>query len=126
MNYSEYLDKFETSISKSILANRNDEIVPIKNKSKNIIDNEFSKFIGDIFKSDKKIAINYYGYYKLSSEIIDTIEEIAKHFPNIKIVKCPVIFFNSIKISDLKKVNRELVKDFYEFKDYIVKLRWNR
>lgn len=87
---------------------------------------DLEKFIGRKFICDKLLAINYYGFFKLSSEAYRAIESIKNVFPGIRSIKSPAIHFNSIKIEKISEIAPHLVGDFVEFKNHIVSLRWHK
>lgn len=130
MDFEKYLIEFERKIFiegyKNGLFNKRDpEIVPLKNQK--LSNTSFGRFIGNQFKFDQVLSINYYGLFKLSSEIVNVAEQ-ARQIYNfgIRSIKVPVIYFSSLRIETIKKLSPELFIDYPEFKKHIVNLRWNK
>lgn len=85
---------------------------------------DFASFVGRSFEYSQLLAINYYGYFKLSTGIIEASSVAAKTFKEIKAVRTPVVFFNTLKKCHVKKYDEGLKDDYRRFKDFIVDLRW--
>jgi hypothetical protein len=127
--FQEYLKKFESSVMvKSYeLFNKNRSglpfhyTVPIRAGSKL---KEFKTTIGTNFEYDDILALNYYGYYKVSSYIMKRVKALNNIFPNIRVVSTPVIFFNAILPATVEKISPVLSQDFLAFKDELVRMRW--
>ena len=127
MNYQKYLYEFEKQIICSGFASdyfkkRKEEIVPLRYGK--LSKSEFGEFIGKTFNAEILLAINYYGLFKLSTEIIRAAKSVNHIFGEVRSIKSQVIHFNSIRIEDVKNLAPELVIDYPEFKKYIVGLRW--
>ena len=86
---------------------------------------EFGRFIGDTFVFDGILAFNYYGLFKVSDKIKQTYLDNLKIFPGIRVIQSPVVNFASILPADVQYICPDLYEGFREFKEYIVKLRWN-
>jgi len=139
MLYKNYMRRFEREViytgfmmgrfckhKNGFIAGRKpiEEIVPLRYGK--LSKSEFGEFIGKIFDAPVLLAINYYGLFKLSTEIIKAAESVKHIFGEIRSIKSPVVHFNSIKIEDVKELAPELFPDYPEFKKYIVGLRWGR
>lgn len=129
MNKTEYLNQFESKIivegfKKEVFGKRIEEIVPIR--SGKLTNTGFGSFIGRSFKCGILLSINYYGLFKLSDEIVNISENAKIIFSEIRSVKSPVIHFNSIKPEQVKLLAPELLKNYDEFKKYVVNLRWHK
>ncbi|MGD9156824.1 MAG: hypothetical protein PVG39_00320 [Desulfobacteraceae bacterium] len=129
MNFKDYLCKFErqviyTGFMMGRFGERKEEIVPLRYGK--LSKSEFGEFIEKTFDAGVLLAINYYGLFKLSTEIIKAAESVRHIFGEIRSIKSPVVHFNSIKIEDVKELAPELFPDYLEFKKYIVELRWGQ
>ncbi len=124
-----YMDRFEKEIivkgfEKGIFDTKCDKIVPLREGK--FVNTPFGKLIGKTFQCDDLIAIDYYGHYKLSTGIIQTVKSAEHIFPQVKCIVANIIHFNSIKMSHIKKHidNAEMELGFSDFKRVLVGLRW--
>lgn len=110
-----------------------DMIIPINGGK--LRKTRFGEFIGSQFESHNNFAINYYGYFKLSSKIVRMVDRAKYIFGSVKTIKTKVIYFNSdyiinemdnlIKFPDGKTLYRKTILDNYSsFKDFLINLRW--
>jgi len=122
-----YLLEFERSVIKlgverGVFGDGKEEVVPLR--SGKLSKEPLGEFVGDIFDSDKVIAINYYGLYKLSRGIFRAVESVKIMFPDVRSIKSPVVHFNSLKAENIIALAPNLAPGYDEFKKYIVRLRW--
>lgn len=124
-DFKEYLYKFEQDFLvygfENGFFNKKKEDVPLKCK---LLTTKFGGFIEHEFTYEKFLAINYYGLFKFSSEIFRKINNYKHIFINIRVIKSPLIHFNSIKKDTITKIAPHLAEDFQKFKDHVVFLRW--
>lgn len=129
MDYKKYMTDFEKEVicrgfMDNVFGKRCEEIVPLRFGK--MSETQFGSFMGKTFVFNKVLAINYYGYFKLSSQIIVIKNQASKIFGELRSIKSPVVHFNSIRIEDVKSFAPQLFDDFLEFKKYIVGLRWEK
>jgi len=128
MDFNEYLKDFESKIVvggfTSGIFSAKEHVVPLRPGK--LSNSEFGQFVGEVFEADDIFAINYYGLYKLSEKIITVSNDAMNIFGTIRSIKCPVVYFNSIKFETVKKLSPELYENFAEFKKYVVDLRWGK
>ena len=129
MDKVKYLNQFENKViiegfKKGIFGKRIEEIVPLRNGK--LTSTTFGNYIGRSFVYKALLSINYYGLFKLSTEIINAAKNAETIFSEIRSIKSPVIHFNSVKIEQVKELAPELVQEYSDFKKYIVDLRWNK
>lgn len=127
MNYLKYLQEFEQKvICKGFIIGhfnkRKEEIVPLRNSK--LSKTEFGEFIGKTFNCNERLAINYYGLFKLSTEIIKAADSVKHIFGDVRSIMSPVIHFNSIRIEDVKKIAPDLFSYYPDFKKHIIDMRW--
>lgn len=128
MDCREYLNQFEKEVivrgfHQKTFGLVKETTVPLRRGK--LANTDLGWFIGDEFYFDKFLAINYYGYFKLSSGIYRVVEESEKIFPGIRSVRAPVVHFNSIKIEHVKQLAAAMMQNFPDFKKLIVDLRWH-
>lgn len=126
--FSDHLAQFEQqvmlkyySVIKGSDSEANVQIIPIR-ESKKL--SEFQEAIGSSFQHPDVMAFNFYGCYKVSSYILRRVKALKDVFPDIKVVRTPVVFFNSIQQEFVEKYAPSLYPDFAEFKEMVVQLRW--
>jgi len=110
-----YMEEFETEVANSRLGI--DKVVSINNQTNPSILN-IAYSMGWTFDSDTITAIDYYGYIKKSSSLIDLGYKI-----NSKSLIARVINFQSIKIEEIISINHKLITFFPEYKNVILDLR---
>lgn len=115
-------DVVEIGFEKGIFDVGRGEAVPLR--AGKLSKEPLGKFVGDILYSDKVLAINYYGLYKLSRGIYQAVESVKVMFPDVRSIKSPVVHFNSLKTESVITLAPHLAPEFEEFKKYIVELRW--
>lgn len=124
----EYLLQFEKDVLIKLFENvyltRIPEPVPLK-KGK-IHNTAFGNFIESAFEFQEVFAIDYYGLFKISTEIIKIKLNHIHTFPAIKIINSPVIHFSSVKKEQVQELAPDLYNDFDNFKKHLVHLRWNK
>ena len=127
MELKEYINKLEEKVivagfNNNVFGKRKKEIVPLR--SGKLASTTFADFVGGSFNHNSLLAINYYGLYKLSNNIIDTVNKAENIFSEIRSIKSPVIHFNSIKMEQVFLLAPELGEEFLDFKKHLVRLRW--
>lgn len=125
-NMKDFLDQFEQRICLSLYDDQSFQKVffPVSLKKGKLTGSSFANFIQSEFVFDKILSINYYGFYKKSSQINILHKKQSTLFPNTRVINSPVIYFTSIREDHIKKYAPELVQNFYLFKAYLIKLRW--
>lgn len=120
----EYLKEFEKEVLIKLFEStkRNAEPVPLKKRKIHLT--EFGSFIESSFKYNQVLAFDYYGLFKVSKKILSIRAEHISIFPSIKIINAPVIHFSSVKKEQIQQLAPHLLKDFNQFKKYLVNLRW--
>jgi hypothetical protein len=123
----QYMQLFEEKVitegfKQGIFGDRKEETVPLR--SGRFSGSPIERFMGKEFEYGKLLAINYYGYFKLSSEVFRAVDSVKHIFSGIRSAKCPVVHFNSIKIDHIAKIDPDMLQQYDEFKKKIVSLRW--
>ena len=125
MDYKKYLEEIENKVLipySGMITNDKPQIVPLKPgklDSKPIAD-----FVGSYFEYNGVLAINYYGFYKVSSGILDRIKKINRIF-RVESVMSPIVHFNSVHANHIQLADKSLLGEWSEFKKYIAEIRWN-
>lgn len=86
---------------------------------------KFGALIGCVFVYVPPLVLDYYGFLKRSSGLVEKIEEMQNKFvgKQIRCVKAPVVHFASVRMEDVASLAPELVGDFPEFKKMILDAR---
>ena len=121
-DFKDYLNKFEKDIIiqgiESGLLGK-DMMIPIR---KGKLDNtKFGQALGTGFEYGEPAAIDYYGFIKKSSGLLDKFAD--SNDMQVRAVRAPIVHFASIKVEDVSDLSSELVRDFPEFKKHLVSLR---
>jgi len=121
-----YLEQFEKEVLIPLFKKEKRTPEPVPLKKGKIHLTEFGNFIESSFDCDQILAFDYYGLFKISKKIIDLHKQNIKTFPCIKIINSPVIHFSSVKKEQIHELAPHLYNKFDDFKNYLVKLRWNK
>ena len=129
MDFQKYIEVFEKEViikgfEQGVLGSKKEEVVPIRNGK--LSNTDFGEFIGKTFDYDKMLSINYYGLFKLSNGIMFATEKARRMFPDVRSIKAPVVYFNSIKIEQIKLLSPETFFNFPEFREEIIRVRWKK
>jgi len=114
-HFFEYMMEFERQLLRCDLGR--DRIVNTeRQKNINLMDMAYS--MGWEIDSPVIGAIDYYGFIRKTTGLIE-----KGHTINSRVLIAPVINFQSIKMSDLVRVDSRLVTFFPEYKNVILTLR---
>jgi hypothetical protein len=95
MDLNEYLKEFEQKVVvagfKAGEFPKKEFVVPLR--SGKFKDSPLEEFMGKQFECDCLLGINYYGFYKVSSEVGRAVDSVANIFQGIRSIKAPVVFF---------------------------------
>lgn len=112
-------------IKSGVLQPKTDKVVPLRDGK--LCKTEFGEFLGKGFEFDGLLAINLYGYFKLSSGIYKAVNSVENIFPGIRSIKANIFHFNSIRTNDVREIcgkNKDLFFFFVELKEYLLNLRF--
>ena len=101
-----------------------EQIVPVDGGK--LKDSKIGFFTGSAFEYRNLLAINYYGLFKMSSEIHRAVDKAEKIFGKIKTIMTPVVFYNAVKIEHVKDLAPDLLDYYPDFKRHLVELRWGK
>lgn len=126
MDMNAYLKAFETEVLvnafiNGIMGGKNEPtpVRPVKlNKT------PFGHFIGHSFKFSDPLAFNYYGMVKVSTGVLEVVQEAEAVFPGLKLMNVPVINFSSIRKEHIYYLAPDLLSNFDQFKEHLIALRW--
>lgn len=81
--------------------------------------------LGDVVESGEEFAIDYYGYVKKSSALLQWVSDRRKDNPGVQIsaVRSKVVYFSSLKIEYVAETSPELVAGFPFFKKQLLAYR---
>lgn len=128
MGITNYLKQFEKEViitgfeSGRIIANK--KIVSLR-PGKFLV-SEIEYFLGKKFQYKEILAIDYYGFFKLSNGIYEAVASVQGIFPGIRTMVSPVVHFCSIKKDKIAQIAPHLVDGYAELKKHIVSLRWGK
>ena len=126
VNFTRYLKAFENdfivdAIERKVIGKNTLHKVPLR-KGK-LHPTPFGHFLDTEFDYSVIYAINYFGYFKLSTGLKSVARATEEMFPNLKTILAPVIYFDSIRKEHLKIVAPLLADDFHKFKSFLIKKR---
>ncbi len=123
VKWQSYLNSFEKTVMipmyQAGIYNQRMEL--ISSRSGKLQNTNFGLFIKRYFEYEDILALNYYGLVKLSTGLSH-----RNAFDSKRLIRSPVIHFNSVKIEHIEKFNSDLLPDFVKFKQRLVKLCWDR
>lgn len=123
-HFKDYMNKFEKQVMIPYSReSRFDKKINISVRGSKLIHTDFGGFLGDKFEYEEILTFNYYGLMKVSSAFISKVDEIEKMNVEIKAMLSKVVHFASVRIRVISKYSPELLKDFSEYKDYLLSLR---
>lgn len=126
MDYANYLKDFENKIilagyKEGILSGSKPQPVPLRPGK--LYATNLGQFVGKTFEYDGVLAINYYGFFKLSTGILKRARKVNRIF-KVATAMAPAIYFNSIYGTHIAAINEEMLCGWLDFKKYITDLRW--
>lgn len=95
-------------------------------RNSKLLKTQFASFVGTIFDCDEILALNYYGLMKVSTGFLNRIENLKEENILVRSIVTPVVYFASVKMKDISKFSPNLLSDFADFKDMLIKMRWNK
>jgi hypothetical protein len=120
--FKTYLAKFEKEIIvQGIQSGKLGKTMMVPIRRGKLDSTDFGKKLGTVFAYAEPAAIDYYGFIKKSSGLIDNFASNTEM--QIRAIKAPMVHFASIKIEYVSDLSSELVEGFPEFKKELVLLR---
>lgn len=130
MENNELLARIEQGIiikglEQGIIPVQRDKIVPLREGK--LDSTPFGDYVGKTFDCDRLLAINFYGHFKLSSEIMKAVDSVKEIFFGVRSIKANIVHFNSIKTEDVRDIagdDKALFLDYVELKKNLLDLRF--
>jgi len=119
MDFYEYLKEFEVKvIIQGILLGHFGKIEKISTKQTRLA--LFEKYLGSEIYTEVVMAVDYYGYYKKSSSLIDISRDLGSQH---KMLDAIIIHFASVRMDQIAKLAAHLIEGFPHFKNELLYLR---
>jgi len=116
-DFQAYRDIFEQNVvAKGAIAGILGKMQLISTKPCRLAKSDFAKHMGLEFVHPIAIAIDYYGLTKRSTGCRSVIETNGMQ-------ELLIVYFASIKISHINFLKRDLLVDFVDFKEEVIRLR---
>lgn len=122
--YKNYLSIFEREfVLKGIDAGILGKTMMVSARDGKLFGTEFGDFICSSGNIDISypVAVDYYGFVKKSNGFYSNIKQHEKI--EIRAMETKVVYFASIKISNISEISQNLVSEFSGFKKFLVALR---
>ena len=120
--FKTYLDSFETQVViKGFEKEMFGKVGKVTVKDCKLCNTPFGQFIGRVIEYGCPMVVDYYGYIRKSSGMIQLIN--GYKGIEIKTILVPVVHFASIKNEHIAELAPELLEGFQEFKGHLIKLR---
>ena len=86
---------------------------------------KFGALVGSVFDYAPPLVIDYYGFLKRSTGLIEKVDEMRAKLVGrqLRMVKAPVVHFASVRMEDVAIRAPELVAGFPDFKKTILDAR---
>ena len=118
-----YQKKFEGAVMGELHALAVMKMIPVR--PGRLVKTRFGALIGRIFSHDKLLVIDYYGFLKKSSALVERIESERAELAGrqVRMLKALVVHFASVRMEDVARLAPQLVSDFPDFKKTILRAR---
>ena len=97
--------------------------IMVSTKRPKLLFTKFGRFVGEAFKHEDLLVLNYYGLNKLSTGFLNKVQKLRNEGFDIKTVETIVVYFAAIKMANITTFAPELTNGFTDFKDYLVDMR---